>query len=259
VDWGVAVALFPRSEALRWAIFGGAIAAAAIIAGPNSARAEGLFDFLFGRPRQPEPALNSYAEPSAPLSVTGHRDNVIGSGGGGRNVAFCVRLCDGQHFPLDHNANATPVETCRALCPTARTKIFSGTEIDHAVASDGARYADLETAFVYRDHLVTNCTCNGRDPYGLSRMDPKSDPTLRPGDIVSTASGPMVFAGKRAGYAAEFTPVSHAAIEAELGGRSSRMRTSQRAAEPLVADEQPGSLGGAQPQATGDLRGQLDR
>ena len=25
----------------------------------------------------------------------------------GRVIAYCVRLCDGQHFPLEHLANAT--------------------------------------------------------------------------------------------------------------------------------------------------------
>jgi uncharacterized protein DUF2865 len=251
------VVLLPRSERLRWAILGSALAVA-VVAAPNFARAEGLFDFLFGRPRQPEP-VNSYAEPTPQLALPGHRDNVIGGGAGGRYVAFCVRLCDGQHFPLDHNANATPVETCRVLCPTARTKIFSGTAIDHAVASDGARYADLDTAFVYRDRLVANCTCNGRDAFGLSHIDPKSDPTLRPGDIVSTASGPMAFAGRRAGAAAEFTPVDSVTLESALGGRSSRIRTSQRSAEPLPADAQPASLSGPQAETSGDLRGQLDR
>ena len=48
----------------------------------------------------------------------------------------------------------TATETCRAICPYSKTKIFFGSEIRSAVAKDGQRYADLETAFVYRKQLV---------------------------------------------------------------------------------------------------------
>ena len=54
---------------------------------------------------------------------------------------------------------------------------------------DGSRYADLDNAFVYRKKLVAGCTCNGRDPFGLARVDVNTDPTLRPGDIVATKTG----------------------------------------------------------------------
>ena len=76
------------------------------------------------------------------------------AGGTGRFVAFCVRLCDGQHFPLAQTASATPVETCKAMCPASETRVFFGSEIDRAVAKDGARYVNLDNAFVYREHLV---------------------------------------------------------------------------------------------------------
>ncbi len=36
---------------------------------------------------------------------------------------------------------------------------------------------------------MANCTCNGRDAFGLASFDVKNDPTLRPGDIVSTKDG----------------------------------------------------------------------
>jgi hypothetical protein len=218
--------------------------ALASVAAPRPVHAEGLFEMLFGGfQRQSAPPVTSYAEPPPPSLVApdpSRRGGVIGgSGGNGRLVGYCVRLCDGQHFPLDHNANATPVEICRSMCPTAKTKVFFGNEIDHAVARDGARYADLDNAYVYREHFVSNCTCNGKDAFGLTKIDAKNDPTLRAGDIVTTAGGPMAFAGKR-GQVAEFTPVDPAALVAPAG--SARLRLSQRATEPPPADDEPGVI-----------------
>jgi hypothetical protein len=93
---------------------------------------------------------------------------------------------------MQRHANATPAQLCNAFCPAAKTQIFNGIEIDHAVAASGARYADLDNAFVYRQKLVANCTCNGRDAFGLAKIDVASDPTLRPGDIVSNGDNVKV-------------------------------------------------------------------
>ncbi len=219
--------------------------ALASVAAPGQARAEGLFEMLFGgfQRQSVPPPVTSYAEPPPPSMVApdpSRRGGIIGgAGGNGRLVGYCVRLCDGQHFPLDHNANATPVEICRSMCPTAKTKVFFGTEIDHAVARDGARYADLDNAYVYREHFVSNCTCNGKDAFGLTRIDARNDPTLRAGDIVTTAQGPMAFAGKR-GQVAEFTPVNPGALVAPAV--SGRLRLSQRATEPPPAEDEPGEI-----------------
>jgi hypothetical protein len=199
----------------------------------------GFLDFLFGGfQRQSPPAdANSYAEPAVP--PPGGSESVRSSGGSGHAVMFCVRLCDGQHFPLEHLANATPIETCRAMCPASRTKVFFGSEIDHAVTRDGARYADLDTAFVYRTKLVPNCTCNGRDAFGLAHFDLSSDPTLRPGDLVATKSGYVAYAGK-GGAGDAFTPVDTVAVEAELSHRTAPVRLSRQSREQAAAVEEPG-------------------
>jgi hypothetical protein len=215
------------------------VSSAAIFAVSPPAQA-GLLDFLFGGLQQrpvPPADVNSYAEPAVP--PPGGSESVRSSGGTGHAVMFCVRLCDGQHFPLEHLANATPVETCRAMCPASKTKVFFGGEIDHAVARDGARYADLDTAFVYRTRLVANCTCNGRDAFGLAPFDLSSDPTLRPGDLVATKSGFVAYAGKR-GDGDAFTPVDTGAVEAELGHRSTPVHLSRQSKEPAVAEDEPG-------------------
>ena len=73
-------------------------------------------------------------------------------------------------------------------------------------AKDGAHYADLDTAFIYRKQIVANCTCNGKDAFGLARFDMANDSTLRPGDIVSTKDGLMTYSGRNG--SAAFTPAN---------------------------------------------------
>ncbi len=223
----------------RAALLAGALAAALA---PGGAQAGGLFDFLFGdAPDQQPPPPPSYAEPPplgpvAPVPLG--PESVRQSGGStGRVVAYCVRLCDGQHFPLEHMINATPVETCRAMCPASKTKIFFGSDIGAAVAKDGARYADLDTAFIYRKQLVANCTCNGKDAFGLAPVDLSRDPTLRPGDIVATKQGLMAYNGK-SGKADAFTPVDASSVAAELNLVASRVALSRRGEQP----DDPGTI-----------------
>ena len=49
------------------------------------------------------------------------------------------------------------------------------------VAPNGTRYADLDNAFVYRDRVVANCTCNGKDGLGLARLNTIDRSDLAPG------------------------------------------------------------------------------
>jgi hypothetical protein len=123
-------------------------------------------------------------------------------------VSYCVRLCDGRFFPIQRSA-ATPVEICNSFCPAARTKVFAGSSIEHAVAHDGSRYTDLGSAFAYRTKVVPGCTCNGKDAFGLVDMKTADDPTLRQGDVVATRDGFVAYSGatKRSG---DFTPVASA-------------------------------------------------
>jgi Protein of unknown function (DUF2865) len=253
-----------RIKPLFWHVAAlAALFAAMLIALPRPARAEGLFDFLFGgfQRQSPPRNVNSYAEPPAsigrvaPAVPNGTEDVRQGSGAIGRTVAFCVRLCDGQHFPLEHLPNATPIETCRAMCPASKTKVFFGGEIGGAVAKDGQHYAELDNAFVYRKQLVANCTCNGRDAFGLATLDVKTDPTLRPGDIISTKEGLMTYSG-RSGQGA-FTPVAPSALGPQLNSVSSRQKpVPPPAAPPQQAEDEPGTIvhpqgGPPQPPQTG--------
>jgi hypothetical protein len=143
--------------------------------------AQGLFDFLFGSPRQVERPPTS----SPPIDAVRPPAAAAPSNSGSTGAfAYCVRLCDGRYFPLQRSST-TPEKLCGMLCPASQTKVLYGSEVEHASARDGSRYATLANAYVYRKKEVANCTCNGRDVFGLAPIDLASDPTLRPGDIVS--------------------------------------------------------------------------
>jgi hypothetical protein len=223
--------------------------------GADAGACRRIFDFLFGGAQQRPPAnVNSYAEPSAPVgrvapASPNGSDNVREGNDTGHGVAFCVRLCDGQHFPIEHVTNSTPVETCRAMCPASKTKVFYGSEIGASRSNDGQHYAELDAAFIYRKQLVANCTCNGRDALGLAPYDMTSDSTLRPGDIVATKDGFQAYSGRN-GTSAAFTPLDTANVEAQLM-HTAPVRLSQRgkqsadvAATPMPAppssDQDPG-------------------
>ncbi|MBI5111921.1 MAG: DUF2865 domain-containing protein [Rhodovulum sp.] len=132
-------------------------------------------------------------------------------------AAYCVRLCDGRFFPLTPAPTVTPAKLCGALCPASRTKVFEGPGIDQAMAPDGSRYAALPTAHLYRRELVGGCTCNGRDAFGLAKIDLAADPTLRTGDVVATGDGFKVFRGAAGSRhrAADFTPVRRSPLVAD--------------------------------------------
>jgi len=244
------VAVRRRSRVLnrRAALFIAALAYAANLTATGAAHAQGFFDFLFGgsQQQQPPPPNPELPPPSpdigrvAPAPLGPERVNE-GAGSTGHTVAFCVRLCDGEHFPLEQIPSVTPVETCRAICPNSQTKVFFGSDIGTAVARDGAHYSDLNTAFLYRKQLVANCTCNGKDAFGLAPLDVKTDPTLRPGDVVSTKEGLETYNGKNGGTGT-FTPVTPAALGPQLNSVTAPARAAAPAARPKEVEDQPGTI-----------------
>jgi uncharacterized protein DUF2865 len=208
------------------------VAGLAIAAAPAPAAAQNLFDFFFNGARRPSPppTVTAYADPQAEPSGARPSDQRAESGPA---VSYCVRLCDGRFFPIQRSA-ATPIEICNSFCPASPTKVFSGGGIDHAVARDGARYADLSNAFAYRTRIVPGCTCNGKDAFGLAPMKASEDPTLRPGDVVATADGFVAYSGSRK-RVADFTPINSASgVSAE-----SKRQLAQTRIAPAVAPAGP--------------------
>ncbi len=205
------------------------------------ASAQGFFDFFnnggqhgggggwFGQ-RQQRPYVPREASPYADPSQNGSDrygsrfgERTVSapshSSGTGRAVSYCVRLCDGRYFPIQRVSNANPVQLCNSFCPASKTAVYNGSQIDHAYTSGGGRYADLPNAFAFRQRIVSDCTCNGKDSVGLAKIDIAADPTLRQGDIVATGDNvkaaliAMHAAKERARDAAE-RPVAQSQREA---------------------------------------------
>lgn len=139
-----------------------------------------------------------------------------------------MRLCDGRHFPVQRVTGVEPGELCGLMCPAATTRIFSGPDIDRAVSFDGKRYASLPNAFVYRKRIISNCTCNGKDPVGLARVDVTKDPTLRTGDVVATSKGLQAFTGEGRPRAPNFTPIDkYSGFPSDMRKQLSRLRVAR--------------------------------
>jgi Protein of unknown function (DUF2865) len=194
--------VFVRSQRAGCALTGAALMVA-LSGAPASA--QGIFDFLFGGFKRLSAPTQSYVDPNqAPASNDGGQSRDFAGGG----PYFCVRMCDGRYFPIGNRAGASAVELCRSFCPSAPTQIFSGSKIDHSIAPGGRRYSEIPNAFVYREKLVADCTCDGKSATGLVRLDPRDDPTLRPGDFVATGQGLMAYRGGN-GSTTEFSAISN--------------------------------------------------
>jgi hypothetical protein len=198
----------------KCAVLGVAVVAIGIgLASPASA---GFLDRIFGGirdavsapPRQPS-NINSFADPFSALSNAlggNRREPERRADAGGPSKGFCVRTCDGKYFPVQARPGMSAAESCNSFCPATPTKVFAGSHIDSAVASDGTRYEDLDTAFDFREKLAAGCTCTGKNPGGLASLDVNKDPTLRPGDVVATKTGLVAFTGAN-NSVANFTPI----------------------------------------------------
>ena len=121
----------------------------------------------------------------------------------------CVRTCDGKFFPVSRGGRKelSLDKICSAMCPAAQTKVFSGLGIDHSSASDGQRYTAIPNAFAYRTKIIDNCTCNGRDPFGVAKVDLENDITLQGGDLVVQETGFALYRGGR-----DFVPIERAGM-----------------------------------------------
>jgi hypothetical protein len=120
--------------------------------------------------------------------------------------AYCVRTCDGRYFPVAVREGQSSAEMCKSFCPASETKIYRGSSIDEASTDSGKSYSDMPNAFRYRNELVSGCTCNGKDAFGLAPMKVEDDPTLRKGDMVAGSNGLVVVGRNRRSAELNFTP-----------------------------------------------------
>jgi hypothetical protein len=217
-----------------------AIAAAAIALPADRAAAQGFFDSFFSR--STPPSSPAYSNPFADFNPFQARPEAPRPQAG-RSAVYCVRTCDGRYFPIQRVAGAQPAQLCSAFCPASPTKIYNGSSIDHAVGTDGKRYAELSTAFLYREKIVPGCTCNGKDAFGLVPLRVEEDATLRAGDIVATRSGLMAYSGVGRGQSAQFTP-----IDAQRGlSEELRQKLAETKVDPVEAADPPATAAPASP------------
>lgn len=127
---------------------------------------------------------------------------------GSRQTAYCVRTCDGRHFPISGTSNSDRLANCNSFCPSAETQVFYGSSIDQSATDRGKNYSSLPNAFKYRETLVADCSCNGKDSVGLTHVTAEKDETIRKGDIVAGQDGLIVATrgADRNGRAANFSP-----------------------------------------------------
>ncbi len=119
-----------------------------------------------------------------------------------RTFSYCVRLCDGFHFPVGTVAPESDISAheaaCTQACPASPVRLFKahpGSDgIDDARDAGGRRYRDLKAAFSYRSSRDSTCSCNGAGT-GIAQRAVSTDFTLRSGDVVMTENGLRVFAG----------------------------------------------------------------
>jgi hypothetical protein len=280
----VAGATRRRQVVARTALCAAALSAVAFALPVGPSSAQGLFDFFWGgdrgnnswsergrdsrndrtnngwNQRSSDPATNAPPRRSTTESIRkrlrpaasprdeGDSAPVVT---GGAAVAYCVRLCDGRYFPIQRSG-AEPADICNAFCPAAKTKIYSGTAIEYAVANDGKRYSNLGTAFMYRQKVVDGCTCNGKDSFGLARLDLSKDPTLRAGDIVARDGTLMAFKGskKPTHTAGDFTPIqTYAKSDSSLRKRLSNVKVAPPTTANLSASQSQANAS-AEPQAS---------
>jgi uncharacterized protein DUF2865 len=186
---------------------GAAILTGTLLVLAPSVHAEDFFSALFGGFRgraAPEIRIPFPGDDGPRYDVPRQRATY----GGGS--AYCVRGCDGRYFPAQGADAQSKAQSCKSFCPTAETSLVYGSNIDNATTEAGKSYSDLPNAFRYRNEIVAGCTCNGKDPAGLTQVKAEEDPTLRKGDIVASADGLVVAnrnANDRRGVAMNFSPL----------------------------------------------------
>jgi hypothetical protein len=171
---------------------------AALVGSATAPASAGFFDRLFGgitrhiRPPAELPNLPQMSPIPGDRIAPQGGENWRPRGDGGPRTAFCVRTCDGHYFPVNAQPGFSAAQACSSFCPAAETRLYTGSGIDGAVGVDGRAYSELPAAYAYRKKVVAGCTCNGKDTFGVARLDINSDPTLQRGDVVVTRDGMKV-------------------------------------------------------------------
>jgi hypothetical protein len=127
-----------------------------------------FFERLFSGPRP------SYDEEEAPpISERERVRTVIGgyeNDYGGSYRTLCVRTCDGYYWPISYSSSRGEFQrdeqNCQTMCPGTEVRLFTHRvpeqESEQMVDLSGVPYADMSTAFKYREanfERPQDCTC----------------------------------------------------------------------------------------------------
>jgi hypothetical protein len=236
---------------------------------PISPRADNssFLDRLFGPRKEADAPLEE-----APARPARERQAPGEEGFGGQYQTVCVRTCDGYHFPMSYSSSrrdfARDQQNCEAACPGTEMQVFlqkpDGEEDDGEEAADmvsaasGAPYADLPTAYLYKQDGAPrpqSCGCNvPQSPknYSIIAGNPPSVgdasstsemsmlPVSQPSDSAESLSSfvtpepPPIAAAARveAGEKVEITPPTDRALDA---GRKVRVVGPQFLPDPSAA------------------------
>jgi hypothetical protein len=128
---------------------------------------------------------SSVGQPSSSEKNDENINVLVESGVASGTHNFCVRMCDGYHFPLIKSKNSTKQKSCELACPSAPMAIYRGASIENSRNSNGELYAALKSSIDTPDKKSEKCHCNVPDSshaYYLKTL--RSDPTLKDGDVI---------------------------------------------------------------------------
>ncbi|MEZ5839430.1 MAG: DUF2865 domain-containing protein [Hyphomicrobiales bacterium] len=86
---------------------------------------------------------------------------------GGTFRTLCVRTCDGYYWPVSFSTTPdrfdNDEQSCSARCPSAETRLYvhrnPGGDVENMVSREGTPYAELATAYRYREKIDASCGC----------------------------------------------------------------------------------------------------
>ena len=163
------------------------------LSGTPSSAQQGIFDFLFGGfKRLAAPAPTSYADPN---HASGGHDGAAVARLRRRRSVFLRADVRRAVFPDRQSrrrkrGRALPL----VLSACSDANLLRLEDRSFGRARRPALF-EIPNAFVYREKMVADCSCDGKSATGLVRLDPRDDPTLRPGDFVATGQGLMAYRG----------------------------------------------------------------
>ncbi|MET0574941.1 MAG: DUF2865 domain-containing protein [Mesorhizobium sp.] len=119
---------------------------------------------------------------------------------GGQYRTLCVRTCDGYYFPISPSSSMRDFDrdqqNCEAMCPGTEAQIYYQDAAEESAetmlsTATGAPYADLPTAFLYRQARPAQCGCNPAKNFSIIAGTPPADelPAIDP-DAATAAAPP---------------------------------------------------------------------